>query len=115
MRIGHVTNESGEVIDGKVSFEKVSTMVVVRKSISKVGHHYFGFLPEEGWRYLQNYLEWRMRPKEVKRSFGDGRRPQIIRLGGERLGPESPLIAALKIKGPTFVTTPKLGEEQPRQ
>jgi hypothetical protein len=111
LRIEHVTDEKGEVVDGKVSFDKVPTMVVVRKSISKVGHQYFGFLPEEGCRYLQNYLEWRMRPKEVKRPFSDGRRPQIVKLGGERLGPQSPLIAALKIKGPTFVTTPKLGED----
>jgi hypothetical protein len=64
------------------------------EELSKVGHQYFGFIPEEGCRYLKNYLEWRMRPKEVKRPFGDGRRPQVIKLGGERLGPESPLIGS---------------------
>jgi hypothetical protein len=36
-----------------------------------------GFLQYEGCRYLQNYLEWRMRPKEVKRPFSDGRMAQI--------------------------------------
>jgi hypothetical protein len=111
LRIEHEVNERGEVTGGKVSFEKVPAMVVVRKSISKVGHQYFGFIPEEACRYLKNYLEWRMRPKEVKHPYSDGRRIQVIKMGGERLGPELPLIAALKFKGPTFVTTPKICEE----
>jgi len=111
MKIEHEVDETGRVVGGRVSFDKVPAMVVVRKSISKVGHQYFGFLPEEGCRYLRNYLEWRMGPKEVRHPYKDGRRTGVIRVGGERLGPEQPLIAALKIKGPTFVTTTKLCEE----
>ena len=111
MKVEHELNEKGEVVGGTVSFEKVPTLVIVRKSLSKVGHQYFVFIPEEACRYLKNYLEWRTRPKEVKHPFGDGRRTQVIKLSGERLGPESPLIAALKIKVPTHVTTPKIGEE----
>ncbi len=111
MKVQHVLDGRGEVVDGKVSFGAVPAMVVVRKSLSKVGHQYFAFLPEEGCRYLKNYLEWRMRPKAVTRPMNDGRRPQVITLPGERLGPDSPLIAALKIKGSTFVTTTKIREE----
>jgi hypothetical protein len=111
LKIEHRLNEKGEVVDGTVSFEKIPTMVVVRKAISKIGHQYFGFIPEEACRYLKNYLEWRLRPKEVTRPFPDGRRPQVIKLMGERLEPDSPLIAALKIKGPTHVTTQKVEEE----
>lgn len=111
MKIQHKVNEQGEVVDGTVSFEKVPAMVVVRKPLSKVGHQYFAFLPEEGCRYLKNYLEWRLRPKEVRRPMNDGRRPQVIKLPGEKLEPGSPLIAALKIKGTTNVTTTKIREE----
>ena len=111
MKVEHVVGPQGEVVDGRVSFETVPTTVVVRKSLSKVGHQYFAFLPEEGCRYLKNYLEWRMRPKEVTRPMNDGRRPQVIELPGERLEPDSPLIAALKIKGTTHVTTTKIREE----
>ena len=111
MKVEHVLDGRGDVVDGKVSFGAIPTMVVVRKPLSKVGHQYFAFLPEEGCRYLENYLEWRMRPKAVTRPMNDGRRPQVITLPGERLGPNSPLIAALKIKGTTFVTTTKVREE----
>lgn len=111
LKVQHVIDGKGEVVDGKVSFGSTPAMVVVRKSLSKVGHQYFAFLPEEGCRYLKNYLEWRMRPKAVTRPMNDGRRPQVIELPGERLGPDSPLIAALKIKGSTFVTTTKIREE----
>jgi hypothetical protein len=111
LKIEHKVNEKGEVVDGTASFERVPTMVVVRKAISKIGHQYFGFIPEETCRYLKNYLEWRLRPKEIKHPFRDGRRTQFIKVPGERLTPEAPLIAALKAKGPTHVTTQKVEEE----
>ncbi len=90
VKIEHVLDGRGEVVDGKVSFGAVPAMVVVRKSLSKVGHQYFAFLPEEGCRYLKNYLEWRMRPKAVTRPMNDGRRPQVITLPGERLAMTHP-------------------------
>jgi hypothetical protein len=111
MKVEPEADEKGEVVGGRISFGKTPATVVVRRSLSKVGHTYFGFLPEEACRYLGNYLEWRTRPKEVKHPFGDGRRMQVVKIPGERLGPESPLIAALKVKGPTFVTTGKICEE----
>jgi hypothetical protein len=60
--------------DGKVSFEKIPTMIIVRAPLSKARHKYFTFLSSEGCEYLQEYLEERMRE-------------------GEKLTPESPLIA----------------------
>lgn len=37
---------------GKIQFEQVPTMVVVRSSLSKAGHKYFTFMSEEGCEYL---------------------------------------------------------------
>lgn len=58
---------------GKVTFEKIPTMVVVRSSLSKTRGKYFTFLSHEGCDYLKEYLEERIR-------------------NGEKLTPETPLI-----------------------
>ena len=50
--------------DGKVTFEKIPTMVIVRASLSKTKHKYFTFLPQEGCTYLAEYLEYRIREGE---------------------------------------------------
>jgi len=50
-----------------VEFEKVPTMVIVRKELSKSRHQYFTFLSEEGCEYLKNYLESRIRQGEAIR------------------------------------------------
>jgi len=49
----------------KVTFQKVPTMVTVRRPLSKARHQYFSFLCEEGCIYLAQYLEQRMRNGEV--------------------------------------------------
>jgi hypothetical protein len=59
---------------GSVVFEKTPTIIVVRQTLSKARHKYFTFLSSEGCTYLKEYLEERIR-------------------SGERLKPESPLIA----------------------
>jgi len=58
---------------GKVEFEKIPTMLVIRPSLSKTRSKYFTFLSEEGCTYLKEYLEERVR-------------------NGEKLTPEAPLI-----------------------
>jgi len=63
-----------KIEDGSVVFEKTPTMIVVRQTLSKARHRYFTFLSSEGCTYLKEYLEERIR-------------------SGERLKPESPLIA----------------------
>ena len=59
--------------DGKITFEKIPTMVMVRSTLSKTRNKYFTFLSEEGCNYLKEYLEERIR-------------------NGEELAPETPLI-----------------------
>ena len=58
---------------GRVKFEQIPTMIIVRPELSKTRHQYFTFLSEEGCQYLKDYLEERM-------------------LNGECLTPNSPII-----------------------
>jgi hypothetical protein len=55
----HIDNERQTV-----EFLKVPTMLVVRPNLSKAGHQYFTFYPEEGCQYLKEQLELRMRSGE---------------------------------------------------
>ena len=50
-----------EIVDGTVGFSKLPAVVLVRKTLSKSRHRYFAFLPEQGFGYLKQYLEWRVR------------------------------------------------------
>jgi len=77
--------------DGKVSFDKIPTMIIVRAGLSKTRHKYFTFLINEGCTYLKEYLEERLRQ-------------------GEQLKPESPLIAHERPRATTrkFVMTRKI-------
>ena len=78
---------------GRVTFEMIPTMVVVRTPLSKAKHKYFSFLPEEGCTYLAEYLESRIRE-------------------GEELTPDSPVIGH-KTRGRAvnpFIRTVKLGD-----
>ena len=79
--------------DGRISFEKIPTMVVVRLSLSKVKHKYFTFLGQEGCTYLTEYLESRVRE-------------------GERLTAESSIIGhEIKRKAVNrFIRTVKIGD-----
>ncbi len=76
---------------GEVVFEKIPTMIVVRPTISKTRHKYFTFLSSEGCTYLKEYLETRLR-------------------SGEKLTPESPLIAHERKEAATkeFMITRKI-------
>lgn len=60
----------------EVEFLKVPTVIVVRRTVSKAGHQYVSFLPEQGCTYIKQYLEWRMRVLH------------------EQLAPASPVITA---------------------
>jgi len=57
----------------EIVFDKIPTMIVVRRELSKAGHQYFTFLSEEGCEYLKSYLESRLKK-------------------GEKLTPESPIL-----------------------
>ena len=54
-----------EIKDGKVSFGKVPSLVVVRKKISKIRKPYDSFAPSQTCEYIRQYLEDRMRNGEV--------------------------------------------------
>ena len=78
-------------IDGdSVNFEKIPTIVVVRKELSKAGHRYFTFLSEEGCEYLKDYLEERIR-------------------GGESMAPDSPVITP-KLRMKPFIRAVNIGD-----
>ena len=57
----------------RAEFEKVPSMIVVRRNINKARHQYFSFINQEGLTYIKEYVEER-----IKR--------------GERITNESPLL-----------------------
>ena len=66
-----------KIQNGKVTFEKIPTMVTVRATLSKTRCKYYTFLGEEGCTYLREYLEERIRNGEVPT-------PEIPLIGYER-------------------------------
>jgi hypothetical protein len=81
------------VSEGKVTFEKIPTLVTVRAPLSKARLKYFTFLGQEGCSYLKEYLDARLRD-------------------GEKLGPETPVIGHERLRGAVnpFIRTVKLGD-----
>lgn len=68
-------------IDNKnktVEFTKIPTLVIVRPNLSKAGHQYFTFMPDEGCEYVKALLELRMKE-------------------GETISPESPIDTPLRL------------------
>lgn len=49
-----------KVMNGKVSFDNIPTMVMVRSELSKTSNKYFTFIGDEGCDYLRDYLESRI-------------------------------------------------------
>ncbi|MFY9300326.1 MAG: hypothetical protein WAO91_03970 [Candidatus Nitrosotenuis sp.] len=49
-----------EIKEGKVTFAKTPTMIIVRNELSKTKNQYITFLSEEGCSYLKDYLEERI-------------------------------------------------------
>jgi len=99
MTLGNYTGSDGlrvrdfpemMVEGGKVVFDRVPTMVVVRAELSKARHKYFTFLSEEGCDYLRDYLEERIQR-------------------GEKITPESPIIKP-KVAPKPFIRTVNIGD-----
>jgi len=78
------------VNESTVEFERIPTLVVVRRMLSKAKHKYLTFLSEEGCEYLKDYLEERIR-------------------GGEKLTPESPIITP-KLGMKPFIRAINIGD-----
>ncbi|MEM3489159.1 MAG: site-specific integrase [Nitrososphaerota archaeon] len=75
-----------KISDGKIEFEKISTLIKVRSTLSKARHEYITFLPPEGIVYIKEYLESRIN-------------------NGERITQDSPLVAP---EGPENVVHERL-------
>lgn len=76
-----------------VEFLKIPTMVVVRPNLSKAGHQYFTFMPDEGCTYLKELLEYRMVRKD------------------EVITSDSPIINSIKFnKHPGHIRTNNIGD-----
>jgi len=104
---------SGGMVGGTVSYLNTPAQVVCRKAISKAGHTYSVFIPPEASQYLKNYLEWRMRAKVYSRKTWSHGRERVgvleeVRLPGEKLTPESPLVAAIKNQKMSHISTNKV-------
>ena len=52
--------------DGTVSFARTPAMVMVRRTLSKMGKQYITFLPEQGCGYIKQYIEWRVQVRKEK-------------------------------------------------
>jgi len=74
-----------------INFEKVPTLVVVRRELSKARHQYFTFLSGEGCGYLKDYLEERMRE-------------------GEKLNQDSPIVTPKNDRTKPFISTANVGD-----
>ena len=94
---------------GTVSFLNMPATVACRRAISKTGHQYSVFLPPRACEYLKNYLEWRMKTQvhTSRKAYGRGASDdrEEVRVPGEKLTPESPLIAAIKNRKTNHITT----------
>ncbi|MEM3905992.1 MAG: site-specific integrase, partial [Nitrososphaerota archaeon] len=53
-----------KISDGMIEFEKISTLIKVRSTLSKARHEYITFLPPEGIVYIKEYLESRINSGE---------------------------------------------------
>ncbi|NWG37845.1 hypothetical protein [Nitrososphaera sp.] len=75
-----------------VEFEKIPTLVMVRENLSKAGHQYITFMPDEGCQYIRELLELRLRR-------------------GEKIKPESPIVNSIKYnKHPGHIRTTNIGD-----
>ncbi len=80
-----------EIKDGKVTFSKVPTLVVVRKKISKIRKPYDTFAPAQACEYIRQYLEDRMQG-------GRGAHPGVGYRDRERVQCQDPTSGACSFK-----------------
>jgi site-specific recombinase XerD len=73
-----------------ITFDKIPTMVVVRRELSKARHQYFSFLSEEGCEYLKDYIESRLKK-------------------GEKLTPNSPILTP-KVAPKPFIRSTNISD-----
>ena len=90
-----------QIQDETVSFQKVPTLVRIRRELSKTGYPYFTFLGQEGCDYVRAFIEKRFHDTYIRWSK-KGEKKEIV-------GMQSPLIVPAKA-APDFVTTVNIGD-----
>ena len=90
-----------QIQDETVSFQKVPTLVRIRRELSKTGYPYFTFLGQEGCDYVRAFIEKRFHDTYTRWSK-KGEKKEIV-------GMQSPLIVPAKA-APDFVTTVNIGD-----
>ncbi|MEM3451537.1 MAG: site-specific integrase [Nitrososphaerales archaeon] len=53
-----------EIREDGIEFNKIPSMLVIRKSLSKARHQYFTFIPQQTITYIKEYLEERVKQDE---------------------------------------------------
>ncbi|WP_337862468.1 hypothetical protein [Nitrososphaera sp.] len=90
-----------KIVDGKVVFQTVPAMVIVRSTLSKAKHRYFTFLTSEGCEYVAAYLDKRIAAGETINESS-----AVITLSQGYL-----MKGKNKDKGKKFVTTPAITKD----
>ncbi len=62
LRLGDL--REAKIKSREVDFETIPTLLRIRRNLSKARHQYFTFVPEEGIRYIREYLEERSKAGE---------------------------------------------------
>lgn len=95
------------ISNGTVQFKSIPTFVICRATISKSGYEYRSLLNEEGCDYLSTYLTWRMQTKEKDtKQIIEGKRKTVrVKVPGEILTPDSPIITPTRLNVGTHIHT----------
>jgi integrase len=95
------------ISNGTVQFNAIPTFVICRATISKDGYEYRSLLNEEGCDYLRTYLTWRMQTKEKDtKQIVEGKRKTVrVKVPGETLTPDSPILTPIQLNVGTHIHT----------
>jgi site-specific recombinase XerC len=96
-----------KIANGTVQFNAIPTFVICRATISKSRYEYRSLLNEEGCEYLRTYLTWRMQTKEKDtKQIVEGKRKTVrVKVPGETLTPDSPIITPTRLSVGTHIHT----------
>jgi site-specific recombinase XerC len=92
-----------KIANGIVELNAIPTFVICRATISKSRYEYRTLLNEEGCEYLRTYLTWRMQTKEkdTKQIVEGNRKTVRVKVPGETITPDSPIITPTTQRGLT--------------
>jgi site-specific recombinase XerC len=96
-----------KIANGTVEFNAIPTFVICRAPISKSRYEYRSLLSQEGCEYLRTYLTWRMQEKEkdVKQIVEGKTKTVRVKVPGEKLTPDSPIITPTRLNVGSHIHT----------